>query len=39
MARGKKGRGLRKARCVRKKMARGATKKSARRSCGVHMKR
>lgn len=35
MARGKRGRGLRKARCVRTHMAKGSTKKSARRACGV----
>lgn len=35
----KKGsKGLRKARCVRKHMAKGQGKKKARRACGVHPK-
>lgn len=37
--RGRRGAGLRKARCVRRKMAKGLGKKSARRACGVKLHR
>jgi len=33
------GAGLRKARCVRKQMAKGKGKKAARRACGVKLRR
>lgn len=39
MAKHRKGAGLRKARCVRRKMAAGKGKKAARRACGVKMHR